>query len=501
MQRTAQQSDFIAALLNTKDHIALVARAGCGKTTTILEAVDDYVVRFPSHEITICAFGKAIQREIEGKLQTRGHTNWKTVQASTTHSMGWSLVRFAFRLSKNNISDNKVRDLIRAQNADVYREYGNQIRDLVHLAKTEGFGFFGDVQVNDVHAWYAMADHYGVNAFEQTTDMDAVIEAAQHIYRLSLQQTDVVDFDDMILFPLVKNLRVKFTRDLIFVDEAQDTSRARRALVKKFLKPTGRLIVVGDDRQAIMGFAGASADALTELVGELKATVLPLNVTWRCPKAVVAEAQRLVPDIMAADAAIDGEVLQLETLPAELFPTDAILCRNTAPLVQQAYSLIRRGVACKVEGRDIGTGLLKMVDRWTRVTTIPQFLDKLDDFREREQQKAAAKGLDRKVEEIGDRCDTLVTICQAVQAKGSQSLDDVRKFIDELFADDVTASGLLTLCTYHRSKGREWLRVMLVEHAKRCPSPFARQEWQLRQEENLAYVAITRAQRTLAYIG
>jgi ATP-dependent DNA helicase UvrD/PcrA len=70
-----------------------------------------------------------------------------------------------------------------------------------------------------------------------------------------------------------------------------------------------------------------------------------------------------------------------------------------------------------------------------------------------------------------------------------------------LFSDDVTKKGLLTLCTYHRSKGREWPRVMLVEHAKRCPSPYAKQAWQLRQESNLAYVAITRSQRDLIFVG
>jgi superfamily I DNA/RNA helicase len=63
--------------------------------------------------------------------------------------------------------------------------------------------------------------------------MDAVIEAAQAIYRRSLAKTDVVDFNDMILFPLIKNLRVKFDKTHIFLDEAQDTSRARQALARK----------------------------------------------------------------------------------------------------------------------------------------------------------------------------------------------------------------------------------------------------------------------------
>lgn len=492
---TKQQNDFIDALLNTSANIALIARAGCGKTATILQGVARYIKKFPHHEITICAFGKAIQKEIEAKLAKMGINDWKRVQAATSHSMGFGLVRFVF---KPKVDENKVRDLIRARNEQVYHQYSHQVGELVHLAKTEGFGFFDDVQIGDLGAWYRLADHYNVNALDNTNDMDAIIEAAISIYRASLAQTEVVDFDDMILFPLIKNLRVKFGKDLIVVDEAQDTSRARRALIKKFLKPTGRMMVVGDDRQAIMGFAGASVDALTQLQRELNATVLPLNVTWRCPKAVVAEAKKLVPDIEAAQTAPDGEVLTVAAMPEELFPTDAILCRNTAPLIERAYGLIRRGIACKVEGRELGTGLLRIVDRW-KLTTVTAFLDKLEGYRDRECQKAVAKGKDKKVEEINDRCDTLVQICQAVQAKGRQDIEAVREFINDLFADDV--KGVLTLCTYHRSKGREWPRVMLIEHAKRCPSPWAKKEWELQQEANLAYVAITRAQATLMYVN
>jgi superfamily I DNA/RNA helicase len=496
VQLTAQQQDFVKAITGTQRNVALVARAGCGKTSTILAATEAYSRIFPSDEITICAFGKAIQKEIEQKLKDRGLDDWRKYQASTTHSMGWNLVKFVF---KSKIDDKKVWNLINARNLPVYTEYGAQVRELVHLAKTEGFGFFGDVQIGDVSAWYAMADHYGVNSLDDTSDMDAVIEAAQSVYRASLEQTDVVDFDDMILFPLIKNLRVRFQRDLIFLDEAQDTSRARRALVKKFVKPDGRIVVVGDDRQAIMGFAGASADALTDFIAELDAVILPLNVTWRCPKAVVAVAQTLVPDIQAADSAIEGEVTSMDQLPEQFNPTDAILCRNTAPLIENAYALIRKGVACKVEGREIGTGLLRLVDRWKRITTITAFLDKLEDFRAREIQKAQAKGHDNKVDEINDRCDTLEVICRACQQKGQHMLDAVRDFINDLFADDVT--GVVTLCTYHRAKGREWPRVMLIEHSKRCPSPRAKQVWQRRQEANLAYVAITRAQQHLIFVG
>ena len=138
------------------------------------------------------------------------------------------------------------------------------------------------------------------------------------------------------------------------------------------------------------------------------------------------------------------------------------------------------------------------MNRW-KVTTIDAFLKKLDVYKDREIQKAQARGNDAKIEEITDRVETLQQVCAAVLDKKLHHLDDVRAFINNLFADE--AQNVLTLATYHRAKGREWPRVFLFEHGKRCPSRAARLPWQQQQERNLAYVAITRAKQTLAYVG
>lgn len=494
MKPTTQQQAFIDALVGTTSNIALVARAGTGKTTTIMQGVAAYHAVHPEAEIVVCAFNAAIANEVKERIKADGYP-WQKVQGSTIHGLGFGLVRFIF---KPKVDDNKVRDLIRGRNEPIYLEYGYQIGQLVKYAKQAGVGFFNDSPIGVASVWHGLADHFDVNGLDDTSDMDEVVAAAQDVYKASLAQTDVIDFDDMILFPLVKNLRVKFTKDLIILDEAQDLSRSRQALARKFLKPgTGRMIVVGDDRQAIYGFSGADAEALDNLTRDLQATVLPLTVTWRCPKLVIAEAQRIVPDIVSARDD-DGVVERVEELPADLGPTDAILCRNTAPLINIAYSLIRKGTACKVEGRAIGEGLLNLVNRW-KVKTVDALLGKIENYREREVQKAMARGSEAKVAEVNDRCDTILAICSSVTARGQHTIEAVREFITTLFADDVR--GVLTLATYHRSKGREWNRVLLWEHASRCPSKMAKKAWQLHQENNLAYVAITRAKNVLTYVN
>lgn len=497
---TAQQTAFLTALTSTSDNLALVARAGCGKTSTILRGVDEVAKKWPRAEQLVCAFNKSIADEVGAKLKAAGHTDWRTVSASTLHSMGWGLVRFAYKLDNKAIDDKKVRNLIRTQNDPSYEAFGAQVETLVNYAKQAGVGFFPDLPIASVDVWAHLADHYDVNGFDDTTDTEMVIALAQHIYRLSLAQTDVVDFNDMILFPLIKNLRVKFGKDIIYLDEAQDLSRTRQALARKFLKyGTGRMIVVGDDRQAIYGFTGADAAALSNLIQSLNAKVMPLTVTWRCPKAVVRLAQQIVPDIQAAGSAAEGSVTSVfEVKSQDLLPTDAILCRNTAPLIDTAYKLIRDGVACKVEGRAIGEGLKQLIGRW-KVKSIDALMNRVDTYQDREVQKAMAKDQEQKAEQVIDKCETVRAICRAVLAKGLTTVADVNQFITDLFSDDV--KGVVTLATYHRSKGREWPRVILIRHNELCPSRAAKQVWQLEQEANLAYVAITRAQQDLVFWG
>lgn len=496
---THQQQNFLDALIHGSGNLALRARAGCGKTSTIVMGAEAYLREHPRDEVLICAYNKAIADEVSEDIKELGF-DWRQLQASTLHSLGFGLLKFLF---KPTVDDKKVKKIVeelsKESNNFAFREYAAQIESLVHYAKQAGVGFFDHSPIADVSVWHRLADHFDVNGLDETTHSEYVVEAAQQVYRRSLEITQVIDFDDMILMPLVKNLRVKFTKDVVFLDEAQDLSATRQALARKFVDPRkGRLVIVGDDRQAIYGFSGADASALPRLIESSHAEVFPLSVTWRCPRSVVDLAQTVVPDIVAADNAPEGEVLSAIKLPDDLGPESAILCRKTAPLVSLAYRLIRSGTPCKIEGRSIGEGLKKLAGRW-KVKTIDALINRLDTYQEREIQKAKAKDNDAKVEEIQDRVGTLLEICGACIEKQLTRVSDVHRFIDELFSDG--ADDVVVLATYHRSKGREWPRVILLDHDAHHPSRAARQQWQIEQEENLEYVAFTRAQETLVFYG
>lgn len=199
--------------------------------------------------------------------------------------------------------------------------------------------------------------------------------------------------------------------------------------------------------------------------------------------------------------ATEGAVLR----PSSYSPSDftlpcAVLCRNTAPLVAFAYSLLKRDVPCCVLGREIGEQLVAIVTK-LRARDLQELVSRLDEWRVRELNRCTLT--DTSPERIIDQYQCLIFFVQDLDAK-AQKISDLIAKIELMFEappkDSATVSHVL-LSTIHRAKGLEWPKVFILDFEKYMPSRFATSPWQKRQERNLIYVAITRSMETLVYIN
>lgn len=488
-------------LETTKQNLVIEAVAGSGKSTTILEAA-----RRVTGSVGIIAFNKAIAVELEGKIQKAGMVS---SQAKTFHSAGNGAINSYLKgngKKRAEIDDkkvNKIVDEICVKRPDI-AEFGAFIEAAVKMAKNLAFGVAGGPAMDDMNAWNHMIYHYSID--EKLPDNvegrleDKAIPAAIHVLKKSNTDLSSIDFSDMVYLPLVHNMRV-WGYDNLMVDEAQDLNLSRMLLAKKMIRRGGRFIFVGDPRQNIYGFTGAMHGALDIIKRDFRCHTLPLSVTYRSAKKIVAYAHRVVSHIQAAPNAPEGEVRFIggdEFNATELLPTDAILCRVNAPMVTLAFSLIRRGIACKIEGREIGAGLVALVSKW-KVKKLDTLKDRLSTYRDREVEKAMAKDQEERADAITDKVNTLLVLIERAESL-KLDVNGLKTMIEDMFADDVTKSGILTLCSYHKSKGREFPRVFRLDHFKHCPSRFARQEHQLLAEHNLDYVSVTRAMTTLVEV-
>jgi DNA helicase-2/ATP-dependent DNA helicase PcrA len=425
----------------------------------------------------------------------------KNVRAGTFHSFGykaWSQVIGTY-LKPDAKKVNKIAEAL--QTPEWVTEFAVR---MVSLGKQSAFGVTRPLAQED---WWTVMNHFDTLDLLEENVSDLQIEQALDwtvkIFEASNAACrTAIDFDDQLYAPLKFNARM-WQNDFVLIDEAQDTNATRRMLARKMLKPGGRVVAVGDEHQAIFGFTGADNSSLALIQKDFNCVEMPLTVTYRCPKAVVDHARAYVSHITAHDSAPDGVVssltdAQFKALPAEaLAAGDAVLCRNTKPLVDLAFALIRRGIGCHVEGREIGRGLLALALRWKKVKTIGGLLDKLAEYQEREIQKHMAKGNDLKAATVEDQCETLRAICASLAPDAPVTA--IKTTVDKLFGDTTEDAPITTviLSTVHKSKGREWDRVYLYGRNQLMPSRYVRQQWEAEQENNLIYVAITRAKREL----
>jgi len=258
----------------------------------------------------------------------------------------------------------------------------------------------------------------------------------------------------------------------------------------------GIMLWVGDDFQSIFGFTGSSIDSLDVIEREFNCKVFPMTQTFRCGKAIVSLARRLVPDYKAAPDNHDGEVStiseknfkKLDLVPGQ----DAVICRNTRPLIPVAYDLIKRGIPAHIEGKDIGKGLLSLTNRWQGVKTIPALVTRLTEYRDKEVSKLMLAKQELQAEALSDKVDTVLAIIEGLP-KGA-TLNDLRERIDSMFANsDGEKAATVVLMTAHRSKGREFHTVYGLGVSSLMPSKRAKQDWEIQQERNLEYVLYTRS--------
>ncbi|MEW6385955.1 MAG: ATP-dependent helicase [Thermodesulfobacteriota bacterium] len=460
------------------------AVAGSGKTTTIVKSLD---LIPPDRSVLFLAFNKGIADELKSRVP-------RHVRAATFHSQGFAAWRKY--VGKNLVVDPKKTQKLIREMMDPREEelYGPFVSRLVGLAKSVGMSY---LMPDEPREWSELINYFNVYLDSEDAKEEEGIEMAQAVLEESIEKApEVVDYDDMLFMPLLKEVTF-WPHDFVFVDEAQDTNAVQAALLKRMLRPQGRLIAVGDPHQAIYGFRGADSNAMDNIADDFLCIRLPLSVSYRCPQAIVRAAREYVPHIEAYPGAPMGSVRDLggQYKPDIFTKEDAILCRKNAPLVAMAYHLIGHGMPCKILGREIGKGLARLIGRMQAIN-LDQLLQKLLHYENRELKRCAERDQPEKAQEITDKVNSIMVLIENLP-EDKQTLEGLLSEVERIFSDN--GEGTLVLSTIHKAKGLEFPRVFILNRDL-MPSKWARTPWQQRQEINLIYVAYTRAKEELNFI-
>jgi ATP-dependent DNA helicase UvrD/PcrA len=495
---SAEQEAFYTEMAEGTDHVIVEAFAGTGKSTTIVEGGR----RAPERRQLYCAFAKKNQLDLQAKLvgnpravsqtlhvvglHTVG-TFWEGLQIDKTGARTKSLVEAVCGGAAPDAVKRLVGKLL--EKGREMAPHARQAGDLVDIA------IEFDCQPGE--QWEA--DGFGLDYVEART-LEAMDLAA------SKKPTATgIDFPDMLFLP-VRNKWLRPRYDLVFVDERQDMTFTQLELAMGV--GGGRIVLVGDVHQAIYGFRGADTNAAVRLREQLKAKVMTLSTTYRCPQAVVAQAQRLVPAYTAAPSAPAGTVRSVANtaaMLAALQPDDFILSRSNAPLAGVAMALVRAGRPVRIQGKNIGEGLQAIISKVATgkaADSIPELLRRLAKWEEREVARAEAAGKDHLVEGLRDKAETL-----RVVAEGTSGVRELRARLDHLF-DDKRNGGTIVCSSVHKAKGLEAPRVFVLRYTLNPKLPQRvldrmtddQAAKRLQEERNIEYVAVTRSMDTLTWV-
>jgi len=486
---TPEQSAIIAAA-KRPESLIVNALAGTGKTTTLTMLAK----ALPPEPALALAFNKKIKEELEKRFPSN-------FTVMTMNGLGHRAWAFTINKKRMLIDANKIgrltTDALKA--FPTSRDQWGSIKLLVAMAMQRGlvpsqFQHAKSIVPDTPQTWEQMDYELdlGLSPDERKLARRILISSIEEGFN------GCISYDDQIYLPVV--FSGAFPRfSIVLVDEAQDLSPLNHQMLKKCC--AGKLIVVGDPRQAIYAFRGADHNSMHNIKTLRPNWIeLPLNTTFRCPQVVVDRQLTHAPQYRAAPSNPQGAIHDLTDVDTwnwkkitELANGEiAILCRNNAPLLSMAFKLLRQHIGVTMLGREIGKGLSTLCKKLSpeRTTAVCDFRTMLDDWFETERSKAEANSDASKLDSVTDKYECILAVIDNRKPK------DVRELIyelDNLFAKD---SGLVTLATGHKAKGLEWDTVLHLD-PWRIPSKWAKKPDEITQEHNLRYVLETRTKHNL----
>lgn len=493
MNFSKYQLDIFHAVKNSSKNIVVNAVAGSGKTFTIVNACKQLAM--PKQDILFLAFNKSIVDELSVKIGAYA-------EVRTCHSFGMSALYKAFGGRKPIVKQDKWRNIAQNRFGAVYGD------DLTPSVLAQTMSLFDKcrldlIQKGQYDKIYAIADHHGI-ILEGDFVADMVSELLGDAYKLPID--NCIDFTDMLTLSVTACKRYVPKYRIVFIDECQDLDTSKRELMLLASKG-GRFVAVGDPKQAINGFAGADCDSFGKLVSLPNTIELPLSVNYRCGSDIIKLAQDIVPHITAHEGAICGQVVTANDLTKDLFGRNAmVLCRKNAPLVSTALKCIANGITATIKGKDIAKGLENLIKKvGGKTQSLTTLANKFDSYVERETAKVAKKhGITKDMAEqlptIVGLKDKIACIDAVMAYYNPTSVNQLIESIDQLFSD-YRMNDAVTFSTIHKAKGLEADKVVIL-----CPDKLplmwkGQLDWQLEQELNLKYVAITRAKRQLTILN
>ena len=288
------------AVVNTEGPTLVIAGAGSGKTRVLTYRIANLLSKgVPAYRILALTFTNKAAREMQKRIATLvGQGNASNLWMGTFHSIFSKILRVEaehlgytsnFTIYDSQDSKNLIKSIVKDLRLDdkVYKP--NDVLGRISMAK------------NNLVVAQAYAQSAKIVAADQAAKKPMITEIYKY-YQLRCRQSDVMDFDDLLLqtnilfrdFPeILEKYQKKF--DYILVDEYQDTNYSQYLIIKKLAEQHKNICVVGDDAQSIYSFRGARIENILNFRNDYPGYKLcKLEQNYRSTTTIVDAANSII---------------------------------------------------------------------------------------------------------------------------------------------------------------------------------------------------------------
>ena len=345
--------------------LLVLAGPGTGKTTTIVEAVVSRIEHgLDPEQILVLTFARKAAAELRERITARLARATKEPLARTFHSYAFGVLRREAalrgdptpRLLSGPEQDVVIRDLLAGDIADGSRAwparlhpalgtrgFAQELRDLIMRAYERGLTPSDLNRLGREHGrddWRAAA-----RFMRQYGEVTALREAAAYDPAELIRAVVSLWIGDPALLA-----RERDARQVVFVDELQDTDPAQVELLRLLAGGGRDLVAVGDPDQSIYGFRGADVSGIEAFSETFRtatgepAAVVALHTSRRSGPVLLAATRRV-----ASRLAAPGDHRSLQS-GADLTPGEVSVALLRSESQEAAYVAARLREAHLVDG-------------------------------------------------------------------------------------------------------------------------------------------------------
>ena len=278
----------------------VIAGAGSGKTRVLTYKIA-YLMQMgmePWRILALTFTNKAAKEMRERIGQLVGAQEASMLWMGTFHSMFCRMLRYEshaigftshFTIYDDRDSLSLIKNIIREKGLDEKQYRPGVVAHRISEAKNEL------LRPADYAADYRLTRRDQAGGMGMIHDIYAT-------YQSRLQQSDAMDFDDLLLHTYVlltehPDIREKYEErfEFVLVDEYQDTNYAQHRIVWLLTAHRQRVSVVGDDAQSIYSFRGARIDNILTFEDTYNgARLFKLEQNYRSTQTIVKAANSVI---------------------------------------------------------------------------------------------------------------------------------------------------------------------------------------------------------------